>query len=228
MEKHFWRKKKMDAAKPDDQAPVQPEAAATTTPQPEAPAAGPAPETEAPLEQPVPPLPDARDEEIAALKDRWLRLQADFENFRKRTVRDREDQIRRASERILKDFLPVVDHFELGLQSARKHHVKHGVIEGFESVQKQFQQALEKAGVVPIETQGKTFDPRLHESITQVHSEEHPENAIIQETRRGYLLGSYVLRAAQVIVSTGPAPAPAPAQEPAPAPEPAAPPEPAP
>jgi molecular chaperone GrpE len=211
MTKHFWQKKDMDAVNPEEQAPAQSEAA-VATPQPEVPSpeSTPAAASEPVVSAEPPPPPDPRDEEIAALKDRLLRLQADFENFRKRTVRDREDQIRRASERILKDFLPVIDHFELGLQSAHKHHVKHSVVDGFENVRKQFQQALEKAGVVPIETQGKTFDPRLHESITQVHSEEHPENAIIQETRRGYMLGSYVLRAAQVIVSTGPAPAPPP------------------
>lgn len=150
--------------------------------------------------------PDPRDQEIAVLKDRLMRLQADFENFRKRTARDREEQAKRASEAVLKELLPVVDHFELGVVSARKHHVKHAVIEGFENVLKQFHLALSKAGVTAIVTQGKTFDPRLHECVTQMHSEEHPANSIIQETRKGYMLGAYVLRAAQVIVSAGPAP----------------------
>jgi molecular chaperone GrpE len=137
-------------------------------------------------------------------------------------VRDREDQSRRASEKILKDILPVIDHFELGIQSAHKHHIKHTVIEGFEGILKQFHQAVEKAGVTVIDTKDQAFDPHLHECITQLPSEEQPENTVIQETRRGYKLGSFVLRAAQVIVSSGPAMAPnaappsAPAQEPAP------------
>lgn len=151
------------------------------------------------------PVPDARDMEIAVLKDRLLRLQADFDNFRKRTVRDRDDMVRRASENILKELLPAVDHFDLGLQSARKHHVKHTVIEGFEGILKQFQAVLERAGVTPIETRNQTFDPHVHECVAHVASEEHPENIIIEETRKGYRLGSYVLRASQVIVSTGPA-----------------------
>lgn len=188
----------MDEVKPEEQAAVQPDSG---TVQPEA-VPPPAPESPASAE---PPTADPRDEEIAALKDRLLRLQADFENFRKRTVRDRDDQARRACEKILKDLLPVVDHFDLGVQSAHKHHIKHAVIEGFEGVQKQFHQALEKAGVMPIETLNQPFDPHLHESVAQVHSEEHPENTVIQETRRGYRLGAYVLRAAQVIVSKGPA-----------------------
>ncbi len=186
----------MDDVKPEEQTPVQPDAGAETT--------------ETTPQQPTPEatVVDPKDEEIAELKDRLLRLQADFDNFRKRMIRDREDQSRRASEKILKDILPVIDHFELGLQSAHKHHVKHTVIEGFEGILNQFRQVIEKAGVTLIETKDQRFDPHLHECVVQLPSEEQPENTIIQETRRGYKLGSFVLRASQVIVSTGPAPTP--------------------
>lgn len=149
---------------------------------------------------------DPRDQEIAALKDRLLRLQADFDNFRKRMARDREEQARRACESLLHELLPVVDHFELGLRSASKHHVKHTVIDGLSGVLKQMEQVLEKAGVTAINTRSQPFDPRLHECVAHVHSEEHAENMIIEETRRGYLLGSFVLRASQVVVSNGPTP----------------------
>ncbi|MEI6563579.1 MAG: nucleotide exchange factor GrpE [bacterium] len=148
---------------------------------------------------------DPKDQEIATLKDRLLRLQADFDNFRKRTIRDREDMSRRAAEKLLQELLPVVDHFELGIEAARQHHIKHNVIEGFEGILKQFQTCLEKAGVTPIETKGQLFDPNCHECVTQIASEEHPEGTIIEETRKGYKLGAYLLRASQVIVSTGPA-----------------------
>ena len=158
-----------------------------------------------------------RDQEVAGLKDRLLRLQADFDNFRKRTARDRDDQARRANERLLKELLPVIDHFELGLQAAHKHHVKHAVIDGLAGVLKQFEQVLEKAGVTAIQTQGQTFDPHVHECVAHLPSDEHPDQMIIQETRRGYRLGTFVLRASQVIVSTGPA-APA-AAEATPAPD---------
>lgn len=146
---------------------------------------------------------DPRDAEIAALKDRLLRLQADFENFRKRVNRDREDNARRACESLLKALLPIADHLELGVRAAHKHHVKQSVTEGFESVRKQLDQALEKAGVTVIDTQKKVFDPNLHECVAHLPSMEHPENSIMEETRRGYLLGSYVLRAPQVVVSSG-------------------------
>jgi len=148
---------------------------------------------------------DPKDAELAVLKDRLLRLQADFDNFRKRTLRDREDMARRASERILKELLPAIDHFDLGIQAARKSHIKHAVVEGFEGILKQFQGILEKTGVTPIETRGQIFDPHIHECVTQIPSEEHPESMVIEETRKGYRLGTYVLRASQVIVSSGPA-----------------------
>ncbi|MEI6514794.1 MAG: nucleotide exchange factor GrpE [bacterium] len=151
---------------------------------------------------------DPRDLEIASLKDRLLRLQADFDNFRKRTLRDRDDMARRAAEKILKELLPAIHHFELGIQAARNNHIKHSVIEGFEGIVKQFQAILERAGVTTIATKGQPFDPHSNECVTQIPSEEHPENIVIEETRRGYRLGNYILRAAQVIVSSGPAAVP--------------------
>ncbi len=158
--------------------------------------------------EPVPavtpsPQPDPRDAEIASLKDRLLRLQADFDNFRKRVSRDREDNARRACESLLKELLPVADHLDLGIRAAHQHHAKHAVTEGFESVRKQLDQILERAGVAVIETARQTFDPNLHECVAHVPSADYAENVIIEETRRGYRLGSYVLRAPQVIVSNG-------------------------
>jgi molecular chaperone GrpE len=169
----------------------------------------PPPETEpvSPSDESVLPepgqLPDPRDQEIATLKDRLLRLQADFDNFRKRMTRDREDQARRACESLLKELLPVMDHFELGLRSAAKHHVKHTVIDGLSGVLKQMELVLGKAGVTTIETKSQAFDPHLHECVAHIPSETHAENMIIEETRRGYLLGTFLLRASQVIVSNG-------------------------
>jgi molecular chaperone GrpE len=165
-------------------------------------------DTEAAPEQAVPTEPvalDPKDVELAVLKDRLLRLQADFDNFRKRTIRDREDMARRAAEKVLKELLPAIDHFDLGIQAARKSHIKHAVVEGFEGILKQFQSILEKSGVTPIETRGQAFDPHIHECVTQIPSEEHPESMVIEETRKGYRLGTYILRASQVIVSSGPA-----------------------
>ncbi len=160
-----------------------------------APSANPAVAPEAPATDP-----------LAEMRNQHLRLQADFDNFRRRTARDHEQQSRRANERLLKDLLPVLDHLDLGLEAAHKHHVKHSVIDGLIGVQKQFLDTLAKHGVTAVATVGQPFNPEQHECVVHAASDQHPENVIVREVRRGFMLGSYVLRAAQVIVSTGAAP----------------------
>ncbi len=145
-----------------------------------------------------------------ALETRMLRLQADFENFRKRTQRERGEWYLRANEDLLSELLPVIDHFEMGLQNAAKHHVDHAVIDGFKLVYDQLMQALAKFQLAPFDSEGRAFDPHIHEAMTHVPSAEHPADVVIAETRRGYRLGEKLLRPAQVIVSSGPA---APAEE---------------
>jgi molecular chaperone GrpE len=148
---------------------------------------------------------DATADELAALKDRMLRLQADFDNYRKRVARDREDHKRCATEKILGELLPVADHFEMGLEQARRQHVRHSVVEGLAMVHAQLMKVLEESGVAVIPAEGECFDPRVHECVAHHHSDKLPENTVIRETRRGYRLGKHVLRAAQVVVSSGPA-----------------------
>lgn len=184
MEKHKDKSKK----KPKD-GEAEPEPASVETPP--APVAG----TPAPEE---------------ALETRMLRLQADFDNFRKRTQRERGEWYLRANEDLLSELLPVIDHFEMGLQNAAKHHVDHAVIDGFKLIYDQLMQALAKFQLVPFESEGREFDPHIHEAMTHVPSAEHPADVIIAETRRGYRLGEKLLRPAQVIVSSGPAESAAP------------------
>jgi molecular chaperone GrpE len=161
------------------------------------------PETES-AETPVAPVAETpvADE---ALETRMLRLQADFDNFRKRTQRERGEWYLRANEDLLRELLPVIDHFEMGLQNAAKHHVDHAVIDGFQLVYDQLMQALAKFQLVPFDSEGREFDPHIHEAMTHVPSAEHPADVIIAETRRGYRLGDKLLRPSQVIVSSGPA-----------------------
>ena len=142
--------------------------------------------------------------ELKTLMDRFLRLQADFDNFRKRTARDREALEQRAHEALLTDLLPALDHFELGLKTAVAHNAEKSVVEGFQMVYDQLMEALKKNGVSPIDAEGQVFDPHRHEAISHVPSDEHPAETIIAQTRRGYLLGNKLLRAAQVVVSKGP------------------------
>ena len=151
---------------------------------------------------------EAEEAEAAAerdlLNDRLLRLQADFENFRKRVQREREQLRLTAHSDLLEDLLPVLDHFEMGLANARKHDANPQVLEGFQLVHDQLMGALQRCGLEPIHAEGAVFDPHLHEAITHLPSEEHPADTVITETRRGYRLGDQLLRAAQVVVSSGP------------------------
>lgn len=154
-------------------------------------------------EQDAPAAADAAAEERDQLNDRLLRLQADFDNFRKRTQREREQLRTTANSDLLEDLLPVLDHFEMGLANAKKHDANPQVLEGFQLVYDQLMGALKRCGLDSIESVGLLFDPHLHEAITHLSSEEHPADTVITETRRGYALGDQLLRAAQVVVSSG-------------------------
>lgn len=147
----------------------------------------------------------ATQAEEEALETRLLRLQADFDNFRKRTARERSDWQRQAAENVLHDLLPVVDHYELGLKTARQHQAEQAVLDGFQMVYEQFLAALRKHQVSPIAAEGEEFDHNVHEAITTLPSEEHPAGIIMAETRRGYRIGDKLLRASLVVVSSGPA-----------------------
>lgn len=138
-------------------------------------------------------------------EERFLRLQADFDNFRKRTLREKEDLYKRANEDIMSELLPVLDHLELALTSAGESHADDALVKGFALVGDQLKQSLKKFGLTPIEVENVDFDPNVHEAILHMASEEVPENGIVSQTRAGYMLGKRVLRAAQVIVSSGPA-----------------------
>ena len=143
--------------------------------------------------------------EIEQLKDRILRLQADYDNFRKRTLRDQSEMVARANADLLLQFLPIMDHFERGLRDVRAHNMDQSMVDGFQLIYDQLMGALLKSGLIPISAEGQMFDPNFHEAITNMPSDEHPPDTVVTETRRGYLLGDKLLRASQVIVSSGPA-----------------------
>ena len=181
---------------------VQPEAEAEVAPEaiPEEPA--PAAEEPVPEEaadtaaEPVP-----SPEEI--LNDRLLRLQADFDNYRKRIDRERTDWAVFANEKLLKDLLPALDTFELGLANGEKAGAPAALLEGLRLVRTQFESALAKSNVTPIDAEGQPFDPNLHEAITHMPSPEVPEGTVIAQTRRGWKMGDKLLRPSQVVVSSG-------------------------
>ncbi len=135
--------------------------------------------------------------------DRLLRLQADFDNYRKRMMREKADIYRRANEDIMEELLPVLDHLELALTAVGGVDKHDSIAKGFKLVGDQLLSVLNKFGLTPIETDGVPFDPNVHEAVLHMPSTEVPENAIVSRTRAGYMLGGQLLRAAQVVVSSG-------------------------
>jgi molecular chaperone GrpE len=141
------------------------------------------------------------EEELDAMKDRYMRLMADFDNFRKRQIREREEWIKRANENLLSDFLPVVDHLDIAL--AKEKDATNPFVAGIKMVYDQFVAALEKNNVVPVDAKGQPFNPEWHEALSQVPSETVPANEVIEQFKRGWSLSGRLLRPAQVIVSSG-------------------------
>jgi molecular chaperone GrpE len=153
----------------------------------------------------TPPLEDAGPPaEVDVLKDRLLRLQADFDNFRKRTARDRVETRLSANEEFFRELLPVLDHFELGLKTAVEHNTDKAVQDGFKMVYDQFAGLLRKFGITTLDVHEGHFDPNHHEAVSHVPSDEYAADEIVAQTRRGYKLGEKLLRPVQVIVSSGP------------------------
>jgi molecular chaperone GrpE len=143
-----------------------------------------------------------------AIDDRLLRMQADFDNYRKRVLRERQEIVHRANEELITDLLPALDHLDLAIAAAVTHGASPAFLEGFQIVSDQFRTALKRFGLEPVDAHGQTFDPRVHEAIAFIPSADVPESSVLQQTRRGYRLGAKLLRPAQVMVSSGVPPAP--------------------
>ena len=139
--------------------------------------------------------------EVAALKDRLLRAQADWDNSRKRIMREKEEAVRYASEALLEKLLPVLDNFEMGMQAAQTATDAKSISQGFEMVLAQLQQVLRDAGVEAVDAVGHPFDPHRHEALGHHESDDHPEGHVITQMRKGYKLKDRLLRPASVFVA---------------------------
>ena len=141
-------------------------------------------------------------EKYDALNNQYLRLAADFDNYRKRQEQERENLIRFGTETTLKGLLEVLDNFERGQKALEKVEDCEKVKESFNLVHKQVCETLGKLGLEEIKAIGEEFDPNFHEAVMQTPTNEHPENTIITELQKGYKLGDKVLRPALVNVAT--------------------------
>lgn len=141
--------------------------------------------------------------EAAKLKDLALRARADLDNFRKRSLREKEDAIRYANNGLLEKLMPVIDNFELGLDAARNATDATSVLQGMSMVHRQLQDFIRSQGLEEVPTDGEVFDPNKHDAVSQEFSAEVPEGKVIRQVRKGYKLKDRLLRAASVIVSKG-------------------------
>lgn len=163
-------------------------------------------------DEPTPPAPDESGEDLAdpaaeteKFRDLALRTAADFDNYRKRAVREKDEAIRYANNSLLQDLLPVLDNFELGLEAARAAPGADAILQGLGMVARQFRDFLTSSGLEEVQTEGAEFDPNLMEAVGHEASDTVPEGRVLRQTRRGYKLRDRLLRPASVFVSKGPA-----------------------
>src|SRR6266702_3297050 len=142
--------------------------------------------------------------DLDRFRDLALRSQADFENYKKRAAREKEDAVKYANSSLLQRLVSILDNFELGLAAAKTESEQSPIYSGMILVQKQLNDLLEENGLQTIEAEGKKFDPNLHEAIAHEPSES-AEGTVIRQARRGYRFKDRLLRPARVIVSSGPA-----------------------
>ena len=143
---------------------------------------------------------DKKDEQIEDLQDRLKRQMAEFDNFRKRTEKEKSQMFDMGARTIIEKILPVVDNFERGLAAVPEDQKEDAFVTGMDKVYKQLMTELEAIGVKPIETEGKEFDPELHNAVMQVENEELEAGTIAQELQKGYYYKDTVVRHSMVSV----------------------------
>lgn len=179
-----------------------------------APEAGAAPEDQAGLVDDAAERAARLEAELSQLQTRYdnlngqyMRLAADFDNFRKRQARDSEDLRLQIACNTLSEILPVVDNFDRARQQLNPQHEEAQTLHrSYQGLYKQLVDVFKQLGVSPMRVEGETFDPNLHEAVLREPSDHHPEDVVIEELQRGYHLNGRVLRHALVKVSMGPGP----------------------
>ena len=139
--------------------------------------------------------------------DRLVRLNAEFDNYKKRAARDRQEAIKYANESVLESLIPTLDNFEMAMMAVESATVESidSLKQGITMVHKQLRDAIKESGMEEIDASGQTFDPAWHEAVSQQETDEVPEGQVIQQLRKGYKLKERLVRAANVIVAKAPA-----------------------
>lgn len=145
---------------------------------------------------------ESMEQESKDSHDRFLRVSAEFENYKKRAAREMNDFRKFANESFVKAMLPVVDNLDRAIESSSDDdHSNSSVVEGVNMTLKEILKIFEQFGVKPFESLGKTFDPALHQAVMQEESDDHPEKTILNELEKGYMMHDRLLRPAMVVVS---------------------------
>lgn len=166
-------------------------------------------EEQAEIQEDTPSIFDAITQEVTELRDRYARLQAEWDNYRKRTQAEREQERVRASENLVVDLLPVLDDLERAINHAKESGEGGTLTGGVEAIQNKFLQILEKHKVQQIEALGKPFDAMQDQAVGTEEDPSVPEETVVKVFQQGYRMGERVIRPAMVVTSTGgPAQAP--------------------
>lgn len=141
------------------------------------------------------------DKEAGEYLDCLKRLKAEFENYKKRSLKEKEKIVKFANEDLIKQFFSLLDDLERALSSAKESENFTALLEGIKIISIQFKQVLKNQGVEEIKTQGEEFNPYYHEAVMQVELNEYPDNSVVEEIRKGYKVKDKILRPAMVKVN---------------------------
>lgn len=139
--------------------------------------------------------------ELVEMSDKYLRLYADFDNYKKRVLKDKEELVRYANESLLYELLTVFDNLDMALQHSTNSNITEGIVKGVEITLRELHRIAEKFGLTPISALNKPFDPSLHHAMSQVERDDVEDKTVVEEFRKGYMLGDKVLRPSLVGVS---------------------------
>ena len=144
----------------------------------------------------------AKEEEVKEAHDRLLRVSADYENYKKRSAREMDDFRKYANQSLLKEMLSVVDNLELAINAAKEEkNSDKKLIEGLNLTRNEMLRVFEKFNVKPIKARGEIFDPAFHEAVMREETDDYPENTVMSEFQKGYLIHDRLLRPAMVVVA---------------------------
>ncbi|MCH4825698.1 nucleotide exchange factor GrpE [Planococcus halocryophilus] len=161
------------------------------------------PETDLPVEEEVEPVNEVEElrEQLEAEQNKYLRLLADYDNFKRRTQKDKEIANKFRSQSLLADLLPVLDNFERAMSVPTKSEESASLIKGIEMVQKSLHEAVNREGLEEIKSVGEQFDPNFHQAVMQEKDDSAEPGVVLQELQKGYILKDRVLRPAMVKVN---------------------------